>query len=372
MGDPTIFLNFLTNVAGFTNAWPRNEFLQFADTFQALLGTSEKELDSFVKNTHSANSARANNQKILIPPGSVITLKALLFELKDRDLCDSLPNAAMLDALDPAQVAILQTQRTQAIQDQLEIDNTNLTSMDVPKLTTSNYETFMTSFTALCARSKASDGTTLAYLMRTTTDNYDAPGWASRSACLKACVHLNGACFIRDREALFSLFIEHVGTKGIGLDIVNRFKATKNGYSCYHAFNAHFHNASFLENKATSATTSMNNAVYKGDRQNFTLEIYYSIMAKAFNDLETADPAHSLSEQQKITKFDQGLKDPTAINWAITAKNQWNTFAPGNQTFDSYYNKFSQFMTKFKTLSSPPTRTSRLAPMSSGRGRGRG
>lgn len=116
----------------------------------------------------------------------------------------------------------------------------------------------------------------------------------------------------------------------------------------------------------------MNNAVYKGDRQNFTLETYYSIMSKAFNDLEAAGPAHSLSEQQKITKFKQGLKDPNAISWAITAKNQWNSFAAANQTFDAYYNKFSQFMTKFKTLSSSSSRTSPLAPMSTGRGRGRG
>ena len=358
MDNPALFSAFLINVAGLTAARPRNEFLQFADTFRALLGTSEKELDSFVKNTHSSNSARANNQKVLIPPGSVITLKAVLFELKDRELCDALPNAVMLNALDPAQVAILRTRRTQAIQDQIEIDNTSLTAMEVPKLTTSNYETFIASFTALCARTKASNGTTLDYLMRTTNGNYEAPGWASRAARLKACVRLNGARFIRDREALYSLFIEHVGTEGIGSDIVNRFKTTKNGYSCYHAFNAHFRNASFLENKATSATTAMNNAVYKGDRQNFTLETYYSIMAKAFNDLEAAGPAHALSEQQKITKFEQGLKDPTAINWAITAKNQWNTFAVGNQTFDSYYNEFSQFMTKFKTLSSPAARTS--------------
>ena len=110
----------------------------------------------------------------------------------------------------------------------------------------------------------------------------------------------------------------------------------------------------------------MNNAVYKGEKQHFTFETNHSIMSKAFNDLELAGAAHALSEQQKITKFEQGLKETNAISWAITAKNTWNGFVPANQTFDSYYNEFSQYMSKFKALSSLPSHTSRIAGMGSG------
>ena len=80
------------------------------------------------------------------------------------------------------------------------------------------------------------------------------------------------APFNTDRESLYSLFVGHVGNEGVGSDIVNRYQQTKNGYACYHAFNAHFKNDSFLDNKATTATKAMNNALYKGDRQHFTLE----------------------------------------------------------------------------------------------------
>ena len=67
MDDPALFTAFLTNVAGITNARSRNEMQSFTATFRMLLSSSENEIDSFVKNTHAANSARANNQRILIP-----------------------------------------------------------------------------------------------------------------------------------------------------------------------------------------------------------------------------------------------------------------------------------------------------------------
>ena len=82
-----------------------------------LLSTSEKELDTFVKNIHAANSARANNAKILVSTSAVMAMKAVMFELKDRDMCNALPNAVMLQAINPNQVSLLRAQRTQALQD---------------------------------------------------------------------------------------------------------------------------------------------------------------------------------------------------------------------------------------------------------------
>ena len=75
-----------------------------------------------------------------------------------------------------------------------------------------------------------------------------------------------------------------------------------------HAFDTHFRNESFLKNKASSATKAVNNAIYKGDRQHFTLETYCGIMSKTFNDMEKAGNVHALNEQQKITTFENGLK----------------------------------------------------------------
>ena len=378
MNGPLLFENFVTNIANIGTIRARNELYTFADTFAALLATTDQEISDFVKNTHSTNSARAANARILIPTGSVIVLQAILFELKDRKRCNALPTATMMSSLNAIQVTEMRGQRTQAIHDIEQNKLASLPAMEIPKLIAHNYETFSTAFVALTARTMGTNGTTLEYLTRTTDGNYDAE-WLSREEKLKNCTRLTGPHFQKDSHSLYSLFVQHVGSEGVGSNIVNRFKAAKNGYRCYHEFEAHFKNDAYLENKASAATQAMEGASYKGDRRNFTIESYYIIMANGFNDLAQAGPAHLLNEQQKVTKFENGLKDTTAISWAITAKNHWNNLPVPDQTFDRFYNEFSKFMTKFKTLSTPDTRSSRIASFGTegrggrgGRGRGRG
>ena len=76
---------------------------------------------------------------------------------------------------------------------------------------------------------------------------------------------------------------------------------------------------------------------------------------------------------QKITKFENGLKEDDAIKYAISAKTEWNALPAANQTFDSFYNIFSRSMTKYRTMSKPDeNRSSRISNMNTGRGRGRG
>ena len=70
----------------------------------------------------------------------------------------------------------------------------------------------------------------------------------------------------------------------------------------------------------------MNSAVYNDDIRNFTLENYYTIMSKAFNDLAAAGSAHALNNMKKIDAFEQGLKDPQAIHWCIILKECWDNF----------------------------------------------
>ena len=73
MDDKPIYLNFLINVTQVGVARAQNELVNFAHTFRALLSSSDKEIDDFVKNTHNVNSTRVNNARILIFP--------VLFEL---------------------------------------------------------------------------------------------------------------------------------------------------------------------------------------------------------------------------------------------------------------------------------------------------
>ena len=64
----------------------------------------------------------------------------------------------------------------------------------------------------------------------------------------------------------------------------------------------------------------MERAVYNGDCINFTLETYYTIMSKSFNDLSTAGSSHDFNGTKNRNAFEQDLKDLQAIHWYII----WN------------------------------------------------
>ena len=66
--------------------------------------------------------------------------------------------------------------------------------------------------------------------------------------------------------------------------------------------------------------------------------------------LELAGTAHLLTEEQKIIKFEAGLKEDKAISYSINSKSIWDSLPGNNQTFDSEYNTFSSFMNKHNTL----------------------
>ena len=142
MDDAVIFAAFLEKVCGLAVSRARTEVLTLVDTFRALLTTTDDEIDAFVKSTHSSNSARAAQARILIPSGAVLALKAVLFELKDREKCNALPNPQILAALDAQQVTLMRAQRTTSIEE--AANALNLPQMEVPKLTATNYEEFFT------------------------------------------------------------------------------------------------------------------------------------------------------------------------------------------------------------------------------------
>ena len=94
----------------------------------------------FVKEVHNGNSERASNAKILTGPNVVLGLESILFELKDRNTCDALPSAAVLDALDAGQVSSMRKFRRQAIVNQLLRKEVTLPGMKVLKLTAQTFD----------------------------------------------------------------------------------------------------------------------------------------------------------------------------------------------------------------------------------------
>ena len=111
MNDPTIFANFLETVLQVRPARVRDEIVTFVETFEDLLSSSDDEIDAFVKEVHGGNSARASNSKLLISSNVILGLKSVLFELKDREMCEALPDAAMLRALDAGQISSMRRPR---------------------------------------------------------------------------------------------------------------------------------------------------------------------------------------------------------------------------------------------------------------------
>ena len=114
MDDVNIFTEFITNIAGITTAPAIRAITGYINTFSALLSTRDKEIDDFVTNTHRSNSGLTARQKIYISPAAVLSLQAMLFELKDRRNCGALPTADVLQAINAQQIIMLRQARSQA------------------------------------------------------------------------------------------------------------------------------------------------------------------------------------------------------------------------------------------------------------------
>ena len=95
--------------------------------------TPETKIDEFLKNTHSANSARAATAKILIPSGTVIRLKSIQFELDDRRKCNSLPNGIQLVTITDQDMNVFCQQRLQALEQESQRCQVALPDITVPK-----------------------------------------------------------------------------------------------------------------------------------------------------------------------------------------------------------------------------------------------
>ena len=77
-------------------------------------------------------------------------------------------------------------------------------------------------------------------------------------------------------------------------------------------------------------------------------------MTRAFNDFQNSGPAHALNEDQKISKFEIGLKEPNAIKYHIESKLEWDALS-APKTFNDFYNLFSRRMSQYMTITSSMT-----------------
>ena len=136
---------------------------------------------------------------------------------------------------------------------------------------------------------------TIDYVMRGVTGTYDYP-WDNWEDNLKNCLLHNGDYLNNDNINLYSLYSKYIETKDVGSNIINRYHYIENVRKCHQDFELHFRNDAYTTNKATIYTGTINSAVIMVIHINSTLETYYKIILKAFNDLAAAGYAHALND----------------------------------------------------------------------------
>jgi len=113
MDDQNLFAGFLTNVIALDQRDAINE--NVASTFRGFQHTSEDEINSFLKGNNSINSNRTAAQRVFIEPHHIQSIKAILFELKDRQQCNSSPSVDMLNMIDLEAMTLLKAARVESL-----------------------------------------------------------------------------------------------------------------------------------------------------------------------------------------------------------------------------------------------------------------
>jgi hypothetical protein len=235
MDDIPTFTTFITDVLGVTIPNARLELTQFIPTFRQLMTTSDDDIDEFVKAIHSANSGRPVAQRIFYSPALTANLKALSFTLVDRNRCNALYDAIGIASIDQAELTLMKTYRSQALQDQKNEDSTSLPEIAIPTFTTDNYDDFMSKFLTVVSCTKGVHGVSIDYIVHEVDGNFD-DFHATRKLKLQACLSRHGPKFNEDSQTLYGLYLQYIGTTGHGANIVKRFQQHKQGYQLHLAF----------------------------------------------------------------------------------------------------------------------------------------
>ena len=236
----------------------------------------------------------------------------------------------------------------------------------MPKLTKKNWKDFYRALVETLGRQKGISSVPLLYIVcETAVGNYELP-YVSTEKQLTACLAHAGENYNTDREAVCSLLVEHLKESKI-TSIIERYANTQNGRAAWVAMLAHMQSTSYLDMLKTQAMHKIKNAHYDGEKRDFGIARYYTIHTTAHNDL--AEAGEPMTNSMKITSFCNGIKDATAVNYAITTKSD----PAGTQTFEVFYNSFSAKLTSHLMLiatSSGSSRSINAVSQHGGRGRG--
>ena len=173
-----------------------------------------------------------------------------------------------------------------------------LPEITVPKLMAEIYDIFNIALCYIVGRNIGMNDILIDYVMCGVTGGYYSP-WKTWEDKLKNYLLHTVGSFINDNITLYLIYSQYISTKGVGSNIINNYHYTNNDRKCHQDFDLHFRNDDYLTNKATAAISTIISKVYKGNRRNFTLETYYTITSKTFNNLAAAGLDYALNNKKK-------------------------------------------------------------------------
>jgi hypothetical protein len=165
MDDQQVFIALLTCI-GLTQARQRDAITaNGVMTCTDLLLLSKKDLENVYSVIREDNRNRQQNNMVRIPISSRAKLEAVRLELKRREICNALPDADQINAIDDAIGASY-------IKEQAELDNAEKTTRDqlpdvgIAKLSHTNWRSFKQSVLDVLARTRGAHGIPLSYVVR--------------------------------------------------------------------------------------------------------------------------------------------------------------------------------------------------------------
>ena len=371
MNNVNAFTNFLNHGIGLTQVRQRDAITTHGyNTVRGLVDTYTEGVKEVFSSISRANRDINNAaHRVIIREQVKQRFYGARSEFLMRMKCNAIIDQAYITGLDTNDVDEFVRKHNEWKEFREAANSMTLPSVTIPKLTKSNWKLYSQAIKELLTRQRGTNNIPLIYVIRENDGNYDDP-YSSTEEQLIQCIALTGGNYQSDNSSVWSLLQEHsIGTEAES--IVNRFEATRNGRGAWTALLAHMESTSYMDNVKSSAMAKLNNATYSGEKKNFGIIKYYQIHSEAHNDLDLA--GEPLSDGMKITHFLQGIKEDTAMNFAISSKAEQNV-----NTFEEFYNSFSAklstklTLTKQSQSSNSQRNISQMNFNNSGRGNGGG
>lgn len=345
MNDPATLESVLQNAIGLTLGRQRQAIIDLGfNTCNGLENASKDDLKTLFLTVERNNRDLNANQQVRFN----ITVKARINALREefimRKACNAEMTLADLLQLGTADVDSLLLKHRTWEETKNAASSLSLPDITVPKLTKLNWKEFHQAFKELLSRQRGVNSIPLTYVIREHDRGNYSSDYESTEKQLINCIQLSGQNYNSDRETVFSLLLQYT-RESEAESIVDQFRRTRNGRSAYRGVMAHMESTSYMDNLKSAALTRIRVAHYDGEKKDFGIAKYFAIHSNAHNDLEVA--GEPMSNGMKITNFLSGIKDPTALNYAVTTKGEL-----GVQTFEQFYNSFSAKLSTHITLTS--------------------